>query len=1150
MIINDKNASRAYGKKLSSQSNERGVALITALMVMLLLSAISLTILAVVRTESHVAGADLKRTQTFYCAAAGIEKMTNDFSALYARTSRATPAQLNTIASSYPSELVAEGFSFTNPDQTIVQDDATLNSMRATQGISAPSYPRVTMPANSPFGGLMASVNPYILTSTCTYRDGTQVALTRNMNNYLIPLFQFGMFSDGDIELHPGPPFVFNGRVHANGNIYVNGDVTFLDRVTTANELITDVLRNNSTRANPSVSMQVGAINVAITQGSMNGGPNITTATANPPGQRGYFPGSPDGTINASWDVTSKGAPAVGVPNKFGGQLLTRTTGAAELKLPLQLDNNPTRELIKRRMPNDSPDPANPTALTNSRYHSKAEIRILIDDESPKNSAGAAATDASGIPTTSGVLLSTFDPIPLPNVAVNTSVTANGGGRALWRINDNNTSVATSYNETTTSYPLQQPATGSPVQATTVRGVKAPPTLPTSAPTVKSITGATFATPIVITCAAHGFSNGDRVFIRDVAGNPAANGLWTISNVALNTFRLVGSVGNGTYTAGTGKVYSVTAVTNALPSALGALIPPGAGLKGRILIQVVDSTGTVRDVTQEILSMGVTEGEPNAIVMLQRPLWTAFTQGGRDAAGNSNGAANFPYNGDSAHTDSLFGPTGIFTTTHMGAIGEIDTSLAPTPDAIYGYLTELNGPAAGSLQPVRSDLASFSALSVADWGSSVWNSSRQWNAIVPINLYNVREGHLRATISQNAVYERGITNVVELNMRNLARWMDGVFDNNLLAGTGALSANIAKPDGYVVYVSDRRGDRVKSLVDSSGATINSTNGMVDNIDVYGPNGTMDAGEDVQERGLASGSSLGNATTAPFLKDTNELPDPVNLTGTSGGTATERIERAIAVAAWTNPNNYFRRSVRLMNGENLTVTGGSGKLSTTLGITVSSENMVYIWGNYNTSGINQAPAAGTATLNQPTAASHYCPGPGPALSTACASLVDTQVPSSIVGDAIFPLSKNWFDSSTAMYPDDYKGRPADRGAGVQAETAVRAGIIAGNNLAALTADPDCDNGNDSRLNGGIHNFPRFLEDWLTNGDRWNFVGSFIPLYHSTQALGQWWYVTAGKSIYGAPERNWAFDITFTDPAKLPPGTPQFQHVEPTGFRQIL
>ena len=34
----------------------------------------------------------------------------------------------------------------------------------------------------------------------------------------------------------------------------------------------------------------------------------------------------------------------------------------------------------------------------------------------------------------------------------------------------------------------------------------------------------------------------------------------------------------------------------------------------------------------------------------------------------------------------------------------------------------------------------------------------------------------------------------------------------------------------------------------------------------------------------------------------------------------------------------------------------------MGITISTENMVYTWGNYNTTGINVAPAAGTSSLN--------------------------------------------------------------------------------------------------------------------------------------------------------------------------------------------
>lgn len=69
----------------------------------------------------------------------------------------------------------------------------------------------------------------------------------------------------------------------------------------------------------------------------------------------------------------------------------------------------------------------------------------------------------------------------------------------------------------------------------------------------KSISSSTNASPIVITCNNHGFSNGDTVVITGHLTNTNANGTWEISNVATNTFSLVGSTGNGVGT-GTGTI--------------------------------------------------------------------------------------------------------------------------------------------------------------------------------------------------------------------------------------------------------------------------------------------------------------------------------------------------------------------------------------------------------------------------------------------------------------------------------------------------------------------------------------------------------------------------------------------------------------------
>lgn len=67
------------------------------------------------------------------------------------------------------------------------------------------------------------------------------------------------------------------------------------------------------------------------------------------------------------------------------------------------------------------------------------------------------------------------------------------------------------------------------------------------------ITGNTNATPIVISGlpADHGLQDGDRIAQSGVAGNTAANGIWTLSAVTATGATLVGSVGNGTTGAAT-----------------------------------------------------------------------------------------------------------------------------------------------------------------------------------------------------------------------------------------------------------------------------------------------------------------------------------------------------------------------------------------------------------------------------------------------------------------------------------------------------------------------------------------------------------------------------------------------------------------------
>jgi hypothetical protein len=106
--------------------------------------------------------------------------------------------------------------------------------------------------------------------------------------------------------------------------------------------------------------------------------------------------------------------------------------------------------------------------------------------------------------------------------------------------------------------------------------------------TPTTITGATNASPIVITSANHGLNTGDVVGITGVVGNTAANDAWIITKVDANNFSLQSSAGNGAYVSGgmvnAGVGVHIQATTNSYANsfyggsaennAVGALIGP------------------------------------------------------------------------------------------------------------------------------------------------------------------------------------------------------------------------------------------------------------------------------------------------------------------------------------------------------------------------------------------------------------------------------------------------------------------------------------------------------------------------------------------------------------------------------------------------
>lgn len=391
-----------------------------------------------------------------------------------------------------------------------------------------------------------------------------------------------------------------------------------------------------------------------------------------------------------------------------------------------------------------------------------------------------------------------------------------------------------------------------------------------------------------------------------------------------------------------------------------------------------------------------------------------------------------------------------------------ETCPNPSPDAVIRLQRVRDNPSLTTGSP------SSCGMITGLLGSDFW----------PMVLYDPREGLLRdnESTTQTLIRLGGAMYYIELDMLNLRRWFLGQI------GTSGTSAMNNQGTGYVVYFSDRRTN--------SDATGNET-GEYGNEDFVNPlssagtpNGVLDTGEEVNGNGVLD--AYGRIAQAPVNPRTNVW------TAIQNWKPDTLVPRQ---AAQVNPPLFFRRALKIANGT-------AGNIITP-GLTVVSENPVYVQGNFNANG----------------------------------NFTGTHAATAIIADAVTFLSNAWRNQISFTSPNNPGGRNASN-------TWYRVAIISGKGVAfprPTAGSPDNDFGTD----GGVHNFLRYIESW--SGDTLHYRGSIGSVYYHRQAVGTYKCCT---NVYSPPTRNYNFDTDFTDPSKLPPKTPVFRDINVLGFTQIF
>jgi hypothetical protein len=123
----------------------------------------------------------------------------------------------------------------------------------------APQPPSTTAVLTGTWAGLTAVLTTYKITSTARENTSNATATVAvQVQDQLIPVFQFGIFYQNDLEMLPGANMTFTGgRIHTNSNLYMNPDgsatLSVDSKITSAH----DIYHRRLDRSSPQNPVQI-----------------------------------------------------------------------------------------------------------------------------------------------------------------------------------------------------------------------------------------------------------------------------------------------------------------------------------------------------------------------------------------------------------------------------------------------------------------------------------------------------------------------------------------------------------------------------------------------------------------------------------------------------------------------------------------------------------------------------------------------------------------------------------------------------------------------------------------------------------------------------------------------------------------------------
>lgn len=337
-------------QRASVVAGDRGIALVTTMLVMMLMMALMVGFSAAIMGDQRSRSIEKDRIRAFYAAQSGLEKLSADLAAAFLANVAPTAATLTTL-SAEDQEPSIPGVTF-----TLQGDDAGAYAITKT---GTDNWDHIE---SGPYEGLIALTSTYELDSAVRTTAGGEAHLKRAVDTVAIPVFQFGIFSDVDLSFHAGANFNFGGRIHSNANLYLaqgggaGTTLTLPQKVTAVGEVVRKFLVNGRAIG---VTDHIREVRVATAPGATRA---LLTS-------EGSVVDSVGSALNdPTWTNTSL--------TTYHGYIRNGRTGAKTLKLPVVTLAGQPIDIIKR------PPTSGVDALLAERMYGKVSLRILLSDTS------------------------------------------------------------------------------------------------------------------------------------------------------------------------------------------------------------------------------------------------------------------------------------------------------------------------------------------------------------------------------------------------------------------------------------------------------------------------------------------------------------------------------------------------------------------------------------------------------------------------------------------------------------------------------------------------------------------------------------------------------------------------------------------------